>query len=270
VDGAPPGIDVTQPHISRMYDYLIGGENNFSADRQAADAALNVFPSLGVTARANRAFLARAVRHVAEQGVRQFLDVGTGIPTSPNTYDIARRVAPDSRVVYVDNDPIVLAHSKALMASDPRGRTAYVEADLRRPRDILADPRLREVIDLDRPVALLLLAVLHCLEDPEHPERIVPQFVDALPAGSYVIASHLTADVNPEVHGVVRNYRQNGVPIQARGRDEFAAMAFGGLRLVDPGVVLLTDWRPDDAPPAGDTDPGLKDTAGWCGVAIKE
>jgi hypothetical protein len=253
-----------RPRISRVYDYLLGGTNNYSADRRTGEAVLTTFPSLAATAQANRAFLARAVRYAARQGIRQFLDVGTGLPTSPSTYDMASRVAPDSRVVYVDNDPMVLARSEAFAPGDPRGRTTYIEADLRDPGVILADARLREVIDLDRPVALLLLAVLHCFDDTEHPERSVAAFVDALPRGSHVIASHATADLDPANEAVADYYRGNGVPLHMRSRDRFAALAFPGLRLVDPGIVLLADWRPDpDDPPAGAA-------AGWCGVAVKE
>jgi O-methyltransferase involved in polyketide biosynthesis len=256
-------VDATRPQISRIYDYLLGGTNNHSADRRTGEAVLTEFPSLAATARANRAFLARAVRYAARQGIRQFLDVGAGLPTSPTTYDIARQVAPDSRVMYVDNDPMVLARSEALAPGDPRGRTTYIEADLRDPGAILADARLREVIDLDQPVALLLLAVLHCLDDTEHPERAVTALADALPRGSHVIASHATADLDPANEAVSAYYRSRGVPLHMRSRAEFAAVAFPRLRLVDPGIVLLADWRPDpDDPPAGAA-------AGWCGVAVK-
>jgi SAM-dependent methyltransferase len=266
---APPGIDVTQPHIARIYDHLLGGKTNFAADREAAAAAVAAFPALPVTARENRRFMARAVRYVAQRGVRQFLDIGTGIPTAPNTYEIAQRVAPDSRVVYVDNDPIVLVHARALMHGDPRGQTAYIQADMHEPDTIVNHPRLREVLDLSHPVALLLVAVLHSFEDSERPRHIVEELIDALPVGSYLIASHITAEFNPNVEGVVRSYRARGVPFQARDQDEFAALAFEGLRVIEPGIVQLTDWHVDEDEWLRPK-PTPEDMAGWCGVAIKE
>lgn len=262
-------LNTSVPHSARIYDYLLGGKTNFPADREAAEAAISSFHSLRVTARENRRFMARAVRYVARQGIRQFLDVGTGIPTAPNTYEIAQQIAPDSHVVYVDNDPIVLVHARALMVSDPRGQTDYIQADMHDPDAITKHPRLLEVLEMDKPVALLLVAVLHSLEDAERPREIVSSLIDTLPVGSYLIASHITAEFNPEVEGVVRSYRARGVSFQARDQDEFAALAFEGMRMIDPGVVQLTDWRAD-----GDDwlrpKPAPEDMAGWCGVAIKE
>ena len=246
-----PDIDTSRPHPARMYDYYIGGKNHFAADRALAEATLAYWKSGRIGLRENRRFLGRAVRYLAgEAGVRQFLDIGSGLPTTANVHEIAQAVDPTSRVAYVDNDPLVLAHSRALLTSAPRGRTAYVQADLRSPLDILFSPAVREVIDFDEPVALLLVAVLHFLDDDDQPAAAVKTLLGALPPGSYLAASHLTLEHDPEgVGGAQRVYQNAGLTMCARDADEFASLAFTGLELAPPGVVLVSEWRPgSDAP----------------------
>jgi hypothetical protein len=249
-----------------MYDYYLGGKDNFPADREAAEQAISSLPGLRLTARENRAFMARAVRLAAEHGVRQFLDIGTGIPTRPNTYEVAQATAPESKVVYVDNDPIVLAHARALMASDPAGTTAYIQRDLHDPEAILEGAGA--ILDFDQPIALLLVAVLHFFEDDENPRAIVETLTNALAPGSYLIATHLTSEGDPTgVGGLVDAYHKGGMRIQARDHDEFHDLAFAGLRLVDPGIVVLPEWRPSDSE---EPRPGITEVAGLGGVATKD
>ena len=248
----PPEIDISRPHPARMYDYFIGGKNHFAADREAAAKALAAWPEGRTGPRENRAFVGRAVRYLAgEAGVRQFLDLGSGLPTTDNVHEVAQAVAPSSHVVYVDNDPLVLAHARALLTSTPEGRTAYVQADIRSPASILSSPAVREVLDFGQPIALLLVAVMHFLEDSDDPASIIATLLDALPAGSYFVASQLTAEHDRvRVEGGARAYRQAGMTMVARDSDVFASLAFSGLELVPPGVVLVSDWRPTspDAP----------------------
>jgi hypothetical protein len=198
-EGRPsPVFDTTVAHPARRYDYWLGGKDNFAADRASGDAIEQLFPSIRVAAVENRGFLRRVVHElVKDEGVRQFLDIGTGLPTADNTHDVAQRLAPDSRIVYVDNDPLVLAHARALLTSDPAGRVAYLHADLRTPPQILTDPDLAGTFDLDRPVALLLMAVLHFLSDTDQPHTGVRTLLDALPAGSFLVISHASYDLLP-------------------------------------------------------------------------
>ena len=244
-------IDTSRPHPARIYDYVLGGKNHFAADREMADRVLARVPAGRTAARENRAFLGRAVRYLAaEEGVRQFLDIGTGLPTTGNVHEVAQRAAPESRVVYVDSDPLVLAHARALLTSSPEGRTAYVQADLRDPAAILENPVTREVIDFTQPVALLLIAVLHFIQDEDSPGKIVAALVDALPPGSFLVASHLTGEHDRAGWAAVeRDYRAAGMPAQWRDGDEFARLAFAGLEMVPPGVVLVSEWRPDSGGP---------------------
>ena len=263
VQAAPPGDPGLPPqefntgvaHPARVYNYWLGGKVNYAPDRELGDAIIAVLPSTRAAVRANRAFLGRAVRYLArEAGVRQFLDIGTGIPTAGNTHEVAQSVAPESRVLYVDNDPIVLAHARALMTGHPAGATAFIQADLREPRRILADPELRATLDLGRPVALMLIAVLHFLTDQEAPLGIVAELIDALPSGSYLTISHLTADVDPEEAAAGQAAGQrSGVTYVPRSRAEVAEF-FTGLDLVDPGVLPLPAWRPDGNPPENPAD----------------
>ncbi|GAA5015526.1 SAM-dependent methyltransferase [Kitasatospora paranensis] len=249
--GRGGGVDLRAdvPHPARMYDYYLGGKDNFPADREAAERALAANPEFRTTARANRAFLQRAVRHVAGQGIDQFLDIGTGIPTAGNTHEIAQLVNPAARVVYVDNDPIVLTHARALMAGMGLGRTAVLQADLRSPAAILAAPEVGELLDLDRPVALVLAAVLHFLPDEDEPALVLKTLIDALAPGSHLILSHGTADFIPDeirdrVTGV---YDRATAPLVGRSRAEVRTL-LDGLEVLEPGVVTVPLWRPDADP----------------------
>jgi SAM-dependent methyltransferase len=247
----PPELDVTRPHPARMYDYYLGGKNHFAADREAAAKVLQSTPHPGTFARENRAFLGRAVRYLAkEAGIRQFLDIGTGLPTTNNVHEVAQAVTPSAHVVYVDNDPMVLAHARALLTSSPEGRTGYIHADLRDPSSILADPVTRDVLDFGQPIALMLVAILHFVPDEDKPAEVIAPLLDALPSGSYLAASHATTEHNPvEGAAVERAYREAGIPVQLRDSGDFARLAFSGLELIPPGVVLASEWRRDGTGP---------------------
>jgi hypothetical protein len=251
-----PQINTAKPHAARVYDFYLGGKDHFAADRETGQALMRVVPTIRAAARENRAFLGRAVRFlVAEAGIRQFLDIGTGLPSANNVHEVAQGLVPSCRVVYVDNDPIVLAHARALLTSTPQGRTAYIQADLREPQKILDDPVTRQTLDFSQPIALMLVAVLHFVPDEEQPRRIVDTLLGALPSGSYLVASHVTQEHDPEgVGGLVRTYRAAGLPAQARAAGDLAELAFRGLDMVDPGLVLVSEWRPDEAvrPPASE------------------
>jgi S-adenosyl methyltransferase len=241
-----PKIDTTKPHSARMYDYYLGGKDNFEADRKTAETLLTVVPTVRTAARENRAFLGRAVRYlVGRAGVRQFLDIGTGLPSANNVHDVAQQAAPQARVVYVDNDPIVLAHARALLTSTPEGRTAYIHADLREPEKILNDPVTRDVLDFSQPIALMLVAILHFVPDEDGPARILATLRDALPPGSYLTASTVTSDHAGEtLNQAGKAYAAAGVRGALRTVDEFTELAFTGMELVHPGVVLVSEWRP--------------------------
>jgi hypothetical protein len=244
-------IDTTKPHPARMYDYLLGGKNNFAADRETAEQVLRSWGTARSAARENRAFLGRAVRYlVAEAGIRQFLDIGTGLPSANNVHDVAQEVAPSCRIVYVDNDPIVLSHARALLTSSPEGRTAYINADFRDPEKILGDPATRDTLDFTKPVALMLVAILHFIPDADDPRRAIGTLLDALPSGSYLVATHVTDEHDPDtLAGAGRAYQERGVRGQIRTSEEFADLAFAGLEMVDPGVVVVSDWRPQGTGP---------------------
>jgi S-adenosyl methyltransferase len=239
-------FDTTVARQARIYDYLLGGKDNFAADREAATQALAAYPGLAAWARNNRAFLARAVRYlVTEAGIRQFLDIGTGLPTAENTHEVAQRIAPQARVVYVDNDPVVLVHAQALLASRPEGATAYINADLRDPEGILG--QAAATLDFSQPVALMLLAILHVIPDADDPWGIVGRIMAALPSGSYLAMSHPASDIHPEAIAEMTkrfNQRLGGVTSNARTRDQVARF-FAGLDLVEPGLVSAPRWRPD-------------------------
>jgi hypothetical protein len=262
-----PEIDTSKPHPARMYDYFLGGKNHFAADRETAAMALRGSPNPRTIVRENRAFLGRAVRYLAaEAGIRQFLDIGTGLPTTNNVHEVAQAVAPSSRVVYVDNDPLVLAHARALLISSPEGRTGYIHADLRDPSAILADPVTRDVLDFSQPIALMLVAILHFIQDGDKPAEIIAALLDALPPGSYLVASHGTAEHNPaEAAAMLHAYREGGIPMQLRDSDDFARLAFSGLELVPPGMVLVSEWRPEGTGPR----PTPAEVNGYGGVARK-
>jgi len=240
----PPEIDTSRPHSARVYDYMIGGKNNFAADRETAAQVLKHSPNAHTAARENRAFLGRAVRFLtAEAGIRQFLDIGTGLPTTNSVHEVAQSVDPACRVVYCDNDPLVLAHARALLTSSREGRTAYIQSDARDPEAIMASPVVRDVLDFSQPIALMLVALLHGIADEDKPAEIVATLVDALPSGSYLVASHLTMEHDTDPGASQRVLRGAGIAMQKRASDDFARLAFTGLELVPPGVVLVSEWR---------------------------
>src|SRR6266496_767235 len=244
------GLDTSVAHPARVYDYWLGGTDNFAADREAAERVLATTPGLRYRVRANRAFLGRATRYLAaEAGLRQFLDIGTGIPAAGNTHEVAQRVAPDARVVYVDNDPIVLLHAQALLRSTPEGATAYLQADLRDPGAIL--DRAAALLDFGQPVAVMLLGVLHLIQDGEDPWGIVARLMAAMPPGSYLTISHPAIDIHPSQANAQRVYNERVATPQTLRTREQVARFFDGLELVDPGLVQVHQWRPgpgDSAP----------------------
>jgi S-adenosyl methyltransferase len=249
-------IDTTVAHPARVYDFLLGGTDNFAVDREAAELHAAANPG-GIDAvrtdiRANRGFLVRAVRHLAgELGVRQFLDIGTGVPNADNVHAVAHQTAPGSRIVYVDNDPLVLAHAHSLLRHTPEGSTAYIAADLREPDDILK--QAAATLDFTRPMAIMLIAILHFDLHDDDPYEIVARLVDAAPSGSYLVISHLTQDIQPEVMAklaeVVESNPSMDYRFVMRTHTEVARF-FDGLELVEPGIVPVEDWRPDGSRPA--------------------
>lgn len=239
-----PKINTKVPHPARVYDYFLGGKDNFEADRVAAEAANNAFPRTAESARAARAFLRRVVRFLAtEAGIRQFLDIGAGLPSGENVHQVAQSAAPDAKVVYVDNDPIVLLHAQALLTSSAEGVSAYLDADLRDPQKILSEAA--GTLDFARPMAVLLLGVLHSITDQHDPHGIIRRLMEAIPAGSYLAICHLTADIYPEMAEFARalNERQLDAPLVLRDHAQVTSF-FNGLELVKPGVVQLSKWRP--------------------------
>ena len=266
----PFDIDITVAHPARRYNYWLGGTDNFEADRISGDAFERALPTVRIAVQENRRFLRRAVTYlVKEAGIRQFLDIGTGIPTVGNVHDVAQSLAPKSRVVYVDNDPIVLAHARRLLTQAGPGATAYIQADLRDPDAILGHPELRRTLDMTQPVALLLIAVLHFFVDAADPYGHVARLAGALPSGSYLAMSHATADFMPtEITDnldpvVKRESARSRDPSQLRDRLEFARF-FEGMDLVAPGIASISDWRYDD-PPDGRT--AAADTMAYGAVA---
>jgi hypothetical protein len=240
-----PDFDTTVPHIARVYDYWLGGKDNFAADRELGDRTLQAYPNLVFSVRANRAFLARTVRFLAaEAGVRQFLDIGTGIPTANNTHEVAQGVAPDCRIVYVDNDPIVLSHARALLTSKPEGACAYIDADLRDPDTILA--QAKGTLDFRQPVAIMLLTVLQFVTDDHEVSAIVNRLVDACAPGSFMTISHPASDIDAEQHTeMVRRLNQSVAEKVALRDHAGVTRLFDGFELVEPGVVRAPKWRPD-------------------------
>jgi SAM-dependent methyltransferase len=257
-------IDTSRPHSARMYDYYLGGRDWYPADQKAAEQALEAFPAVREAARANRAFMHRATRVLAsEYGIRQFVDIGTGIPTEPNLHQVAQRVAPESRVVYVDHDPLVLEYADVLMRSTPEGRTAFVLSDLRYD-DVLSAPKLREVVDLDEPVAVSLVAILHFVTDESNPHEAVRDIIDRLAPGSALVLSHVTHDFDTEGWWrVVNVYRDSGTPAQVRTGSEIERF-LDGLEPIDPGLTLTHRWRPEEPVTMSDADSAL-----YAAVALK-
>jgi hypothetical protein len=239
-------FDTSKAHQARMYDYLLGGKDNYAADRAAAEEALKIYPDWAFTAQANRAFLGRVIRYLAgEAEIRQFLDIGTGIPTAGNTHQVAQAIAPESRVVYVDYDPIVLAHARALLTSGEAGATAYIDADLRDTPAILE--QAADLLDFTKPVAVTLIAILHAIPDSDDPHAIVASLMDAVPSGSYLALSHLGPEFfDPETlrEAQVVSGRRVQQQMTWRNREQVARF-FEGADLVEPGIVPVEEWRPE-------------------------
>jgi hypothetical protein len=263
----PPEIDTNVPHSARIWNYWVGGKDYYPADREVGDQIAKMFPSIVAMARHDRAFLVRAVRYLAgEVGIRQFLDIGTGLPTMDNTHEIAQRVAPDSRIVYVDNDPLVLTHARALLTSTPEGACAYIDADLHQPDRIL-DAASR-TLDFSQPVALMLVAILLHITSDEEADAIVRRLVDPLAPGSYLVIVHDTADIHGEEIRTAMQFfmDQGGEPLVARSREQITRF-FNGLELVEPGLVTTSRWRPEPKPP-GEAEE-TEEVAQYAGVARK-
>jgi O-methyltransferase involved in polyketide biosynthesis len=241
----PVGVDASIPNVARIYDYLLGGKDNYAADREAAQRLLAAAPETAITVRENRAFLRRAVRRLARSGIRQFVDIGAGLPTQANVHEVARRAVPDARVVYADIDPVVVTHGRALLGSAPG--VTVVQGDVREPEAILADPEVRGLIDPDEPVAVLLLAVLHFVTDEEDPAGIVRRLHAAMTPGSALVVSHVTSEGNrPEAAGTAKSvYDRSTASIALRSRDEIAAL-FEGFAWEEPGLVYAPEWWPDE------------------------
>ena len=239
---APAELDLDRPNAARMYDYYLGGSHNFAVDRELAAKALEAWPDVPRAAQANRAFLRRAVRFLAGQGVRQFLDIGSGIPTVGNVHEVAQDAAPGARVVYVDTDPVAVTHSRAILADDPL--TAVVESDGRDPATLLADPAVTGLLDLGRPVGLLMVAMLHFVPDAQDPRSVVAGYAGRLAPGSWLVVSHASTDTAPGAAIMEKLYEQTASPVRMRSRAEVGAL-LADIDLVEPGVEFLPAWRPD-------------------------
>lgn len=242
----PEGVDQTVPSVARIYDYLLGGKDNYAVDRAAAAQFIEMVPEVPRIARSNRQFLARAVRFLAESGIRQFIDLGAGLPTSPNVHEVARSVIPDARVAYVDHDPVVLAYGNALFATDDG--VIVINADIRQPAAVLGDPRLQELIDFSEPFAVLLLALMHFISDEEHPDQLVAGYRDRLPPGGYLVISVGSSEGSlsgGDDEKLAEVYRRAGTPIVGRSPAEVMAW-FEGCELEEPGLVQLPLWRPEN------------------------
>src|SRR5690348_5232347 len=262
--GPVPGLDTQHAHSARIYNYWLGGKDNYAADREAAEQAIAANPGIVTDVRANRAFLARAVRFLAaECGIRQFLDIGTGLPTASNTHEVAQAAAPSARIVYADNDPVELSHARALLTSTPEGATAYLDTDLRDPSAILQ--AAAQTLDFGQPAALMLLIILHLIPDADDPYGIVAALMRALPAGSYLVLAHPASDIRAARKAEMTrrvNERMSGPKATMRDRAAITRF-FDGLHLLEPGLVQPQPWRPD---PGSLTPPQV---TAWCGVAQK-
>jgi hypothetical protein len=243
----PRGLDIGVPHMARVYNYLLSGKDNFAADRKVAERMLEVSPHIPAGIRANRAFLVRTVRYLAgQEGIRQFLDIGTGLPAPDNTHEVAQAVLPESRVVYADNDPLVLTHARALLTSGPRGATTYVDADARDPGKVLAGAA--DLLDFTQPVAVMLLSILHVIDDEDDPYGIVARLLDPLPPGSFLVISHGATDIEADRMAELAARLGAMMPQSERPvlRDRAQVTRFfAGLEVLEPGVVPIQDWRPD-------------------------
>ncbi|WP_063008379.1 SAM-dependent methyltransferase [Nocardia kruczakiae] len=275
-DGGVVDLGQDRAHSARIYDYYLGGRDNYEADRVAAAAIEQAIPSVRTVARGNRSFMVRAVRHLsADLGVRQFLDIGTGIPTEPNLHQVAQEAAPDARVVYVDNDPIVLAHARALLTGTPEGVTRYVEADVHDPVRILSAPEVEATLDFSKPVALSLIALCHFVPG-DGVYDIIDTLLAPLAPGSFLVMTHLSPDFDPAmVEGTVVAYRQSGIEMEARSYDGVARF-FRGMDLIEPGIVAIDDWHAGGVTPdlpegvrALDTAASAPPAAGYAAVGRK-
>src|SRR3954452_13100892 len=259
-------IDTSVPHSARIWNYWLGGKDNYPVDEEAGDAYTAVFPGIVTIARSSRAFLRRNITYlVSEAGIRQFLDIGPGLPTANNTHQVAQRIAPESRVVYTDNDPLVLVHARALLTSSAEGATAYIDADVRNPQAILKAAELTDTLDLAQPVAVMLIAVLHLVTDDDIAYPAINAIVDAMPSGSYLVISHATGDFWPQeqVDAANATNRAHNVDFRFRSQAEVARF-FDGLDLVEPGIVPVAEWRSGDEPT-----PERANSNIWPGVARK-
>ncbi|NEA67720.1 SAM-dependent methyltransferase [Streptomyces sp. SID12488] len=263
---APRGIDISVPSVSRIYDFYLGGSHNFEVDREAARRAMEFMPGLPKIMQANRAFMRRAVSYAAAEGITQFLDIGSGIPTFGSVHEVARAVSPEARVMYVDHDPVAVAHSQAVLAGDEHADV--LAADLRKPREILDSPQVRALIDQNRPVALLLVAILHFVEDMDDPYAAVAELRDALAPGSLLVLTHASYEgipLSPErADGTVDVYKGIRNPLVMRSR-EAVARFFEGYDMVEPGLVPMPRWRPETAP----EDEDAYSFSGFAGVGRK-
>jgi S-adenosyl methyltransferase len=250
----PAAFDTSVAHIARVYNFWLGGRDNYAADRDAAEQVIAAYPTIRASVRAQRAFLGRAVRWlVTEAGITQFLDIGTGLPSADNTHEVAQRAAPQARVVYVDSDPIVLAHARALLTSSPEGATHYVDADLRHTAKICE--QAAEILDFSSPLAIMLIGVLHCIPDADDPAGIVAALVDAMPSGSYLVIAHPASDIHARQVSTATS-RINPLmaePVTLRTHDQVSRF-FAGVDLVEPGLVQLHRWRPGPGGPVPATD----------------
>ena len=261
----PPVVDMSVPHVARVYDYWLGGKNNYAVDREAGDEAIRAYPDMRSSVRANRAFLKRSVRYLAEEaGIRQFLDVGTGLPSASNTHEVAQAAAPESRIVYVDNDPVVLAHARALLTSDPQGATGYLDADARDTGRVLA--AAAELLDFSQPVAVMLIAILQLVTDDDDPYRLVAELTAAIPSGSFLAVTHVAGDMGRMTPGALEAARRLSELLPQRVNPRSHAQVtkfFDGLDLIEPGVVPVQQWRPVS------DDEAAAPAALWGGVARK-
>ncbi|MBA0053385.1 SAM-dependent methyltransferase [Streptomyces sp. AJS327] len=266
----PGDLGLQRPHPARLYDYFLGGKTNYAVDRQAAAASLQVYPNAMVAARQNRAFMHRAVRYLArEHGIRQFIDIGTGVPTEPNLHQVAQHELPDARVVYTDNDPIVLTYARALLNGTEEGATAYVPADVREPASILE--HAQRIVDFTQPVALSLIAVLHFVDDESDPHALTRTLLDPLPSGSALALTHATCDLDPDMQLLADTYTARGMICRPRPKSEVERF-FADLRTVPPGVVATCDWRPELESDGMAQLPGMvasTEVGVWGGVALK-
>ena len=264
-DWAPPEIDLDRPSAARVYDFYLGGFHNFPADRAMAQEAIRMWPELPVMMQANRAFLRRAIRYAVDLGITQFLDIGSGIPTAGNSHEVARQANPACRVVYVDIDPIAVAHSRAILGDD--ASTLVLQGDLRQPEVILADERVRALLDFDRSVAVLLVALLHFVPDSDDPRGVIGRLGAALVPGSILVVSHASSDGQPELATRHQQlYSRTPTPMTMRSRAEIESL-FDGFVVQEPGVVPIQRWRPDSGGEAG---PEIERMVGFAGVGVRE